>query len=112
MRRYFLFTYLFFTLSAPCQDLKRTVITDPSISRRCNALLEKRNKKITLRQRLQALLLRNERLTKIAPLEKITVRKKLKKSYGRLNNELRLINTKILNQEENLVRKGCPGIRL
>lgn len=94
------------------QDYKRNVITDPSISRRCDALLNRRNLKIEHKQKLQSLIIRNEKLQKITPLEKRTVIKKLSRNKAGLEHELQLTLLKIKNQEENIIRKGCPGINL
>ncbi len=88
------------------------VITDPAISRRCQNLLEERNEKVELRQKLGALLARNERLAKITPQEKKSIARELKANNLAIGKELRLINLKIQRDEENLIRKGCPGIQL
>lgn len=99
-------------LQLVAQDYKRNVITDPSISRRCNALLSQRNLKIVHKQKLQSLILRNEKLQSITPPAKITLKKKLTRNKAGLKHELQLTLLKIKNQEENLIRKGCPGINL
>ena len=98
--------------SASAQDYKRNVITDPSISRRCDALINQRNLKIEHKQKLQSLIIRNEKLQRITPPEKITVKKKLTRNKSGLEHELQLTLLKIKNQEENIIRKGCPGINL
>jgi hypothetical protein len=94
------------------EDYKRTVITDPSISRRCELLTEKRQEKIANKQRILALIERNKHLQKITPENKVTVKKKLEDNLGHLEHELILTQTQIQYQEENIVRKGCPGIAL
>ena len=94
------------------EDYKRTIITDPSISRRCELLSDKRTEKIANKQRILALIERNKHLQKIAPDNKITVKKKLETNLGHLEHELILTNTQIQYQEEILIRKGCPGINL
>ena len=88
------------------------VITDPAISRRCQSLLEKRNEKVALRQKLSGLLERNERLNKITPEEKKSIRRELLANRLGINKELRLVNIRIQRFEEDLIRKGCPGIQL
>ncbi|MBC7537248.1 MAG: hypothetical protein H7281_00385 [Bacteriovorax sp.] len=94
------------------EDYKRTVITDPSISRRCELLTEKRQEKIANKQRILAMIERNKHLQKITPENKVTVKKKLEVNLGHLQHELILTQTQIQYQEENIVRKGCPGIAL
>ena len=94
------------------EDYKRTVITDPSISRRCELLTEKRQEKIANKQRILAMIERNKHLQKITPENKVTVKKKLEVNLGHLEHELILTQTQIQYQEENIVRKGCPGIAL
>lgn len=105
-----------FTLISPTlssgEDYKRTVITDPSISRRCELLTEKRQEKIANKQRILALIERNKHLQKIAPENKVTVKRKLEENLGHLEHELILTQTQIQYQEESIVRKGCPGITL
>ena len=98
------------TVSA--QDYKRTVINDPSISRRCELLTETRQEKIAHKQRILALIERNRHLQSITPENKVTVKKKLESNLGHLQHELELTQTQIQYHEENIVRKGCPGISL
>ncbi len=100
------------TSTSFAEDYKRTVITDPSISRRCELLTEKRQEKIANKQRILALIERNKHLQKITPENKITVKRKLEVNLGHLEHELVLTQTQIQFHEENIVRKGCPGITL
>lgn len=94
------------------EDYKRTVITDPSISRRCELLTETRKEKIANKQRILAMIERNKHLQKITPENKVTLKRKLEVNLGHLEHELTLILTQIQYQEENIVRKGCPGVTL
>lgn len=112
---FFFLTALFSPILAQSQGTnpyERSVITDPSVSRRCQKLLKDRQEKISLKQRLEALIVRNEKLQKKTPPQKKSVKKKLVNNYKRLQNEHRLATMKIQNMEENIVRKGCPGISL
>lgn len=99
-------------ISAQAEDYKRTVITDPSISRRCELLTEKRQEKIANKQRILAMIERNKHLQTITPENKVSVKRKLEVNLGHLEHELILAQTQIQYQEENIVRKGCPGITL
>ena len=94
------------------EDYKRTVITDPSISRRCDILAETRKEKIANKQRILALIERNKHLQNITPDNKISVKKNLENNLGHLEHELTLVLTQIQFQEENIVRKGCPGVTI
>lgn len=97
---------------AQATDYRRTVITDPSISRRCEILTENRQEKMAHKQRIMALIDRNKHLQKITPENKLTVKRKLEVNLGHLEHELSLTLTQIQFHEENIVRKGCPGISL
>ena len=94
------------------EDYKRTVINDPSISRRCELLSEERKRKIENKQRVAGLIERNRRMQQITPENKVTLKKKLEVNLGHLEHELILIQTQIQYHEENIVRKGCPGVTL
>lgn len=105
---------LFFSIAKTfaLEDYRRNVITDPSISRRCNALMSQRQLKIDHKQKLRNLLQRSKRLIQITPPERKTILTKLKKNYKHLSHELRLTLSQIQNKEETIIRKGCPGIKL
>lgn len=94
------------------QDYRSTVVTDPSISRRCDALMNKRNLKIGHKQKLKSLIVRNQKIQKITPAEKRSIKQSLQKNLRHLEHELKLTLVQIQNQEENVIRKGCPGITL
>ncbi len=108
----FLIVFIGYKSVVIAEDYKRTVITDPSISRRCELLTESRKEKITNKQRILAMIERNKHLQKITPENKVTLKKKLETNLGHLEHELTLILTQIQYHEENIVRKGCPGITL
>jgi len=94
------------------EDYNRTVINDPAISRRCELLVEKRNDKLFHKQKLMGLIERNKHLQKICPENKKSVKRKLEINLGHLEHELTLTLTQIQFHEENIIRKGCPGITL
>jgi hypothetical protein len=93
-------------------DYKHTVITDPSIGRRCEILTENRDEKVAQKQRILALIERNKYLQKKTPENKISVKNKLEINLGHLEHELSLAINQIQFQEETIIRKGCPGINL
>lgn len=94
------------------QSSMADLITDPSVSLRCKELIKDRNTKVLTKQRMKDLLKRNEKMITKTPRHKKTVLSKLRLAYQELRNEIYLINVIIRNMEENIVRKGCPGIRL
>ena len=94
------------------EDYKRTVITDPNISRRCEVLAETRKEKIANKQRILALIERNKHLQTITPENKVSVKNTLENNLGYLEHELTLALTQIQFHEETIVRKGCPGVTL
>ena len=74
--------------------------------------MKERYQKIDHKQKISGLLERNKRLLKLTPLERKTLRTKLKRNFKRLTQELRHTLNQIQNREENIIRKGCPGITL
>ena len=103
---------LFSNSTAFADDYKRTVITDPSISRRCELLSEKRQEKIANKQRVLALIERNKHLQKITPENKVSVKRKLEINLGHLEHELVLTQTQIQFQEESIHSKLMKVIRM
>lgn len=105
--------FLSLTINYPyAKDFRKSVITDPAISRRCSALMKQREQKIDHKQKIRGLIERSRRLIKITPPERKTVLKKLRKNYKSLSRELRHTLNQIQNKEESIIRKGCPGIVL
>ena len=97
--------------SSFAQEWSNSVVTDPAISSRCENLAEKRQRKILHKQKLVALEKRNLRLQKVTPENKLTVRRELSTNLNQIRNELTLVLMKIEQLEEDIIRKGCPGIR-
>jgi hypothetical protein len=108
----FLIIFVSYIGNLRAEDYKRSVINDPSISRRCELLTEARKNKILSKQRVAGLIERNRHLQEIVPENKMTLKKKLEVNLGHLEHELTLIQTQIQHNEENIVRKGCPGVTL
>jgi len=100
------------TLSETYAQEIRDIITDPAVSRRCKFLIQKRNEKVTVQQRLNSLLQRNEKLLQRVKPEERSIQTKLEFSRTRIKNTLSLTKLKVRKMEENIVRKGCPGIAL
>lgn len=103
---------LFFTPELFAQDFKRKIITDPAISRQCEQLIQEREDKIQHKQKIMELISRNRLLFFETPKHRLSVLEQLRLNYGKLRRELRLALIKINRQEEHLVRRGCPGVKL
>ena len=115
MNRMILLVFIFSALMGSClasiSDIK-DVITDPIISRRCKSLLKERRKKIRIRQKLNAMILRNKKLQQTLRSSQNVARQKLNLNKTQLKNNLRLTAIRVQSMEENIVRKGCPGVTL
>ncbi len=93
-------------------DTIQGLIKDPVISRRCKSLLKERTKKMKIKQRLSAMMLRNDKLSnQLKPTQK-TLSQRLKIHQTRLSNNFRLTELRIKSMEEDIIRKGCPGITI
>lgn len=93
-------------------SLQAPLLKAPVFSSRCQKLLKKRDKELVHKQKLMALFERNVLLDKNLPLSGLKTRQKLKDNRKKIKNLVRLSLVKIRNQEENIIKKGCPGIRL
>jgi hypothetical protein len=112
MKIMFLTFSIILSLHASNLDNIRDVITDPAVSKRCKALISERNQKIENKQKLTSLLRRNTKLLNKLKVNQKLVGKKLEITKISLQNNLRLTKFRIKSMEENIVRKGCPGISL
>lgn len=92
--------------------ITNSVITDPSLSRRCEALLDELDKKRAHKQKLTELLVRNERMQRVTPANKKQLKRNLELNHRKIDREIDLARMKIQRQEETLIRGGCPGVVL
>lgn len=90
----------------------RDVIRDPAISKRCKSLIEARNEKIRTHQKLNALLKRSQKLERTVKKNQMTAKQRVDITKTEIYNYIRLTKLRIKTMEENIVRKGCPGISL
>jgi hypothetical protein len=88
------------------------IIIDPAVSRRCEALLKSRNQNITNKQKLYSLIERNRRALKEISRERKSWKQKLRTNQIELNKRLKLTLFQIEKEEEQIIRKGCPGVPL
>jgi len=114
MKLIFLFISLLLTnISAFAQvNGVRDIIKDPTVSRRCKSLIRQRNDKKQMLQRLSSVLQRNNKLLKRLKTNQKSATQKLLLSKSEITNNIRLTKLRVKTMEENIVRKGCPGISL
>jgi hypothetical protein len=103
---------LFTHVHAQEEGLMQDAITKPALSLRCKNMLQERDNKIKIQQRLNALFQRNKILLRKSEKSKASIHNKLLASQIRIKNEIHLNNLNIQTTEENIVRSGCPGIPL
>ncbi|MBF0359465.1 MAG: hypothetical protein HQK49_00545 [Oligoflexia bacterium] len=120
---YFTKVYLFFPLitmlTIPIVNFDNTlfaaeenVVTNPKISIMCDELLKTRENRIILKQKAIALSKRIEKLRTQIPERKKTLIKKLEYISSRVDQQIELMNLQAKSLEENIVRRGCPGISI
>ena len=108
-----IFAFFFLTSTALAQNaIYREIITDPVLSRRCKELIKERKEKIDIKSKLNSLYLRNEILQKRTKPNQESVRQRLEINQTQIKNNLRLTTLKVNSMEENIIRKGCPGINI
>lgn len=108
-----LFLLIFYVSQAMAQvQGVRDIIKDPALSYRCKSLLQDRNDKVKVKQKLKALMQKNKKLQSQTPENKKSLTAKLTLSENELTNMLSLTELQIKSMEENIIRKGCPGIKL
>ncbi len=90
----------------------KDIITDPNLSLRCKELMQERNDKVRIRQRLCGLLERNQNLLKKTPDMRKIMRSRLEANQITVRNELYLATLQVQSMEESIIRSGCPGINL
>jgi len=110
--RIFTIFFLLFSAHFVSANEVRDIIHDPAVSRRCKALLSERTEKIKLQQKLNSLLLRNQKLQHKSKPNQKSVKTRLELNHVQVKNNLRLVQMRLKSMEENIVRKGCPGITL
>ena len=93
-------------------ELFTDVITDPAVSFRCKELIKRRNEKVSIKQKAQFLLQKSKKLRDVTPINKKSVKRKLQRNAIALDQKLHILGLEISRMEEDIVRKGCPGLIL
>ncbi len=107
---YSTFSIFLISVRILAQTNQEIIITDPSITSRCKAMLEKRQDLLSVKQKLIALKKRNDNLLKKTPEEKKSIIEKSQKAGRMLAKEAELNQFKLQNIEEEIIKNGCPGI--
>ena len=107
---YFTFSIFLISVRIFAQTNQEMIITDPSVTSRCKAMLEKRQDLLNVKQKLIALRKRNDNLLKKTPAEKKSIIEKSIKAGKMLAREAELNQLKLQNTEEEIIKNGCPGI--
>lgn len=82
-------------------------------SNRCQELLTKRTKKMEFISKLESLKQRNRKLLESFKKDRrILSQDRLKRNHKRIDRELTVAEMNLKNMEENIIRKGCPGVQL
>jgi hypothetical protein len=87
-----------------------SILEDPMVSFRCKELVKERNAKVTIKQRLTALIERTKKLIKKTPQHKKTVLSQLKGNKKKLETRRNDSIVRLKQMEEQIIRSGCPGI--
>ena len=85
-----------------------SVINDPKIGLRCLDLQEKRKEKIIVKQRLQGLVTRNQRLQERTPPTDKSIKEKLVYTLLRIERQMLDARDRLREIEVELARSGCP----
>ena len=108
------FILTFFVIPSMNISAKTEIDTDiyqpPTSSGHCELLIERREQRLDTKQKLKSLLERNTRLFRSVPLAKKSVKRKLEFNRSEIKFKLKQNLYQIQTVEENIIRKGCPGI--
>lgn len=112
MRSYILILFFFNQILASDEmtEYEKNIIQNPALSERCLSLLKQRKQKIESKQKIQSLLIRNQKLTDYVAESKPTIKGQVNTTQQKLELELQDVIKKIKKQEEVIIKKGCPGI--
>ncbi|MCK5883123.1 MAG: hypothetical protein KAG61_05500 [Bacteriovoracaceae bacterium] len=92
-------------------DESKSVITAPSIGSKCLVLLNNRSHKVKYKQKLASLIERNIKLQH-HKIDDIKVRQTLISNLRKLRNEYILVKGRVRFLSNEIVKTGCPAIRI
>lgn len=92
-------------------DLKKFV-ENPQMGARCQKLINKRKNSMDLMQRAVSLEEKTSKMMLKVPEQKKTIRDKLENLKNEFFKEKSLLELKVKILEEEIIMKGCPGVKL
>ena len=98
--------------TAPVDQVEYAEISHPVLSGHCQYLLQQRQQKIEFRNRIGALIFRNQSLKERLAPQQHTIRHNLEVNRRSLDREYYLALLKIQKMTEDILRRGCPGIEI
>jgi hypothetical protein len=81
---------------------------DPTIIERCKRGLKERKSTQQMKEKILGLLDENARIYAKTPESRRTLRGKIIKTQNQLKQHLYVTTYRLSNEEENLIRQGCP----
>lgn len=112
--KYIIFTLILLFITAQsifAESDSKSVITEHSTSSKCKVLLEDRQKKLTHKLSLAALIERNIKLQHMK-IEEPQIKSKLISNLRKLRNEYILSKAKLKFVTTEIITQGCPGVSL
>lgn len=88
------------------------LIADPALSTKCKEALKDRANKIKMKQKSVFLIKKSEKMLRITPEHKKSIREKVQRVKFQAEQEKRILEEKINLVNEEIIRQGCPGISL
>ena len=98
--------------TAPQNQIEYAEISHPVLSGHCQNLLQQRQQKIEFRNRIGALIFRNQSIKERLAPNQHTLRHNLENNRRALDREYHLALLKIQKMTEDILRRGCPGIEI
>jgi len=93
-------------------NLSKSVIIDPSITKRCDELLTAREQIYKQKNRTQTLLQRVKKNLERTPEEKVSVTQRFYRLMIQLKEKEQLYNLTTKTMEEVFIKNGCPPTKL
>ena len=93
-------------------NLSKSVIIDPSITKRCDELLTAREQIYKQKNKTQTLLQRVKKNLERTPEEKVSVTQRFYRLMIQLKEKEQLYNLTTKTMEEVFIKNGCPPTKL
>lgn len=113
MKRFVCLALFFSTLALGKVNGSNDIFSPFNTSNRCQELLNKRVKKINFIGKLEGLGQRSKKLIQLSKKQnRVNTHEQLVRSGKNIERELMTAKMNLENMEEDIIRKGCPGIQL